>query len=382
MNLYSPYNDMIENTERKDSGEMNIVQIMLHKVTLGMTIAEDVYRESQLLIPKGTVVDNEVLNILRYSSIVSVAVYGKDTSQKKTSSVSVPEKTHSEQIRESKSFKEFEENFHETTETFSYTLNDIASRNKDVDIDILFDSANEIMAGETNTYQLMDILSNIRYFDDSTYAHSLNVAMLANILGRWLHMEEHDLKLLTVAGMLHDIGKVLIPPEIIKKPGPLTKEEFEIVKQHSLKGYKLLKGKNVDENICQAALLHHEKCDGSGYPLGLKGDRINELAKLITIVDIYEAMTANRCYREGICPFAVIRMYEEEGYSKYDPKYLLPFLQGISDTYLHNTVLLNDGRKGEIILTNKTAISRPGLLVNGEYLDLTRYPELNIIAIL
>ena len=75
-------------------------------------------------------------------------------------------------------------------------------------------------------------------------------------------------------------------------------------------------------------------------------------------------------------------MYEEEGYSKYDPKYLLPFLQGISDTYLHNTVLLNDGRKGEIILTNKTAISRPGLLVNGEYLDLTRYPELNIIAIL
>jgi putative nucleotidyltransferase with HDIG domain len=374
--------NLIGNTERKDSGEMNVVQIMLHKVTLGMTIAEDVYRESQLLIPKGTVVDNEVLNILRYSSIVSVAVYGKDTSQKKTSSVSVPEKTHSEQIRESKSFKEFEENFHETTETFSYTLNDIASRNKDVDIDILFDSANEIMAGETNTYQLMDILSNIRYFDDSTYAHSLNVAMLANILGRWLHMEEHDLKLLTVAGMLHDIGKVLIPPEIIKKPGPLTKEEFEIVKQHSLKGYKLLKGKNVDENICQAALLHHEKCDGSGYPLGLKGDRINELAKLITIVDIYEAMTANRCYREGICPFAVIRMYEEEGYSKYDPKYLLPFLQGISDTYLHNTVLLNDGRKGEIILTNKTAISRPGLLVNGEYLDLTRYPELNIIAIL
>lgn len=382
MNLYSPYNEFDwkyrEKGQRRNECRTNYAA----QGYPWHDNSEDVYRESQLLIPKGTVVDNEVLNILRYSSIVSVAVYGKDTSQKKTSSVSVPEKTHSEQIRESKSFKEFEENFHETTETFSYTLNDIASRNKDVDIDILFDSANEIMAGETNTYQLMDILSNIRYFDDSTYAHSLNVAMLANILGRWLHMEEHDLKLLTVAGMLHDIGKVLIPPEIIKKPGPLTKEEFEIVKQHSLKGYKLLKGKNVDENICQAALLHHEKCDGSGYPLGLKGDRINELAKLITIVDIYEAMTANRCYREGICPFAVIRMYEEEGYSKYDPKYLLPFLQGISDTYLHNTVLLNDGRKGEIILTNKTAISRPGLLVNGEYLDLTRYPELNIIAIL
>lgn len=358
---------------------MNVIQIMLHRVTLGMTIAEDVYRKSQLLIPKGTVVDNEVLNILRYSSIVSVAVYGKDTSQ---NTAPIPEKTHSKQIQESKSFKKFEKNFHETTERFSSTLNDIASRNKDVDIDILFDSANEIMSGETNTYHLMDILSNIRYFDDSTYAHSLNVAMLANILGRWLHMEEHDLKLLTVAGMLHDIGKVLVPLEIIQKPGPLTKEEFEIIKQHSLNGYKLLKEKNVDTNICHAALLHHEKCDGSGYPLGLKGNRIDELAKLITIVDIYEAMTANRCYRKGICPFAVIRMYEEEGYSKYDPKYLLPFLQGISDTYLHNTVLLSDGRTGEIILTNKTAVSRPGLLVNGKYLDLTRYPELNIMAIL
>lgn len=361
---------------------MNIIHIMLHKVTLGMTIAEDVYRESQLLIPKGTIVNDEVLNILRYASIVSVAVYGKDDSRHSMATISMPVKTHSETLRESETFKQFENNFHETTETFTYELNDIASRNKDINVDNLFETANEMMSGETNTYQLMDILSNIRYFDDSTYAHSLNVAMLANILGRWLDMSEKDLKILTVAGMLHDIGKVMIPPEIIKKPGRLTKEEFDIIKTHPLQGYKMLKEKNVDENICQAALLHHEKCDGSGYPFGLKGDKLNELAKLITIVDIYEAMTANRCYREGICPFEVIHMYEDEGYTKYDPKYLLPFLQGISDTYLHNTVMLNDGRKGEVILTNKTAVSRPGLLVDGEYLDLSRHPALKIVAIL
>lgn len=362
---------------------MNIVQIMLHRVTLGMTLAEDVYKGSQLLIPKGTVIDDEALNILRYSSIISVAVYGKDTSQETNIEPILTEQpTHSEQVRNSESFKKFEENFNEATESFSYKLNDIAKRNEDIDMDELFRSANEIMAGETNTYQLIDILSNIRYFDDSTYAHSLNVALLANILGRWLHFDDKDLKLLTVAGMLHDIGKVLIPVEIIQKPGRLTKEEFDIIKQHPLKGYKLLKEKNIDENIAQAALLHHEKCDGSGYPIGLKGDKINELAKLITIVDIYEAMTANRCYREGICPFSVIRMYEEEGYTKYDPKYLIPFLQGIADTYLHNTVLLNDGRKGEIILTNKSVLSRPSIMVDGEFIDLTRRPDLSIAAIL
>lgn len=361
---------------------MTVVQVMLHKVTLGMTIAEDVYRDSQLLVQKGTIVDDEVLQILRYSSIIAVPVYGKDDSKKPTATVKMPKKTHAEQLRSSEEFIKFEENFQEATEEFTYTLNDIASRNKDIDVDGLFDAANDIMAGTTNTYQLMDILSNIRYFDDSTYAHSLNVAMLANILGRWLDLGEHDLKALTVAGMLHDIGKVLIPAEIIKKPGRLTEEEFNMIKQHPLKGYQLLKSKKIDENICQAALLHHEKCDGSGYPLGVKGDKINNMAKLITIIDIYEAMTANRVYRQGICPFAVIQMFEEEGYSKYDPKYLLPFLQGISDTYLHNNVMLNDDRQGEIILTNKTQVSRPGIMVGGEFIDLSKHPELNIIAIL
>lgn len=86
-----------------------------------------------------------------------------------------------------------------------------------------------------------------------------------------------------------------------------------------------MQSKKVDENIAQVALMHHEKCDGSGYPIGLKGPKINELAKLITIVDIYEAMTANRCYHQGICPFDVIRMYEDDGYVLYDPKYLVPF---------------------------------------------------------
>ncbi len=359
---------------------MNVIQIMLHKVKPGMKLAEDVYKGNQLLIQKNTIIDDEGLNILRYSSIISIAVYGKDLSEKPI--VEIQQETHSEKLRKSESFKIFEEQFQESTETFSYTLTEIATKNNEVDVDSLFESANEIMAGETNTYQLMDILSNIRYFDDSTYAHSLNVAMLANILGRWLNFNDKDLKTLTVAGMLHDIGKVLIPPKIIKKPGSLTAEEFEIIKQHPMKGYRLLKSKNVDENIARAALLHHEKCDGSGYPLGLQRDKINEVAKLITIVDIYEAMTANRCYRAGLCPFDVIKMFEDEGYTKYDPKYLVPFLHGISDTYLHNTVLLSDGRQGEIIMTNKNHVSRPSIMCGSDYIDLTNYPNLKIEAIL
>lgn len=363
---------------------MNIAQIMLHKVKPGMILAEDVYKNSQFLIPKGTVVDSDVLSILRYSYVVSIAIYDKDNVFKDEHTVEIPEDhpTHAEQVRNSESFKKFEAVFNSTTESFSYTLNDIALRNEEINTDKLFESASGLMAGATNTYHLMDILTNIRYYDDSTYAHSLNVALLANILGQWLHFSEEELKLLTVAGILHDIGKVMIPTKIIQKPSYLTKNEFSVIKQHSLKGYELLKDKNIDENIAQVALLHHEKCDGSGYPLGLTREQINPLARLITIVDVYEAMTANRCYREGICPFSVIKMFEDEGYTKYEPEYLVPFLQGIADTYLHNTVLLNDGRRGEIILTNKTAISRPSLLIDDEYVDLVHHPELQIITIL
>lgn len=361
---------------------MNIIQIMLHKVTLGMTLAEDVYKGTQLLIQKGTVIDNEVLNILRYSSIVSVAVYGVDMNQKQLPEVEVPKQTHAEKVRQSETFKKVEARFHESTEKLSYQLTDIATKSKEVNIDSLFESANEIMAGETNTYHLMDILSNIRYFDDSTFAHSMNVALLANIAGRWFHMNEQDMKLLTVAGMLHDIGKVLIPPEIIKKPGALTPEEFEVVKKHPIRGYQLLKQKNVDERICRAALSHHEKCDGSGYPFNLNRYQISDIAKIITIIDIYEAMTANRCYRSGLCPFDVIKMLEDEGPIKYEAKYLIPFLQGISDTYLHNTVMLNDGRKGEIIMTNKHQVSRPSIMSGTDYIDLTFHPELKIVAVL
>lgn len=351
---------------------------------IGMTIAEDVYDNSRLIIPKDTVVNNEVLEILRFSSVIAVSVYGKEDTKETISPTAVQndQPTHSERVRNLASFQKFEKTFHQTTGNFTCQLNDIANRSNSIDLDALFASASEMMAGETNTYQLMDFLSNIQYFDDSTYAHSLNVAMIANILGRWLHFNDEDLKIITVAGMLHDIGKLLVPSDIIKKPGRLTKEEFDIMKQHPYNGYKLLIEHGTDERIAQAALLHHEKCDGSGYPFGLKGYKINNLAKLITIADIYEAMTANRCYRAGICPFEVIKMYEEEGYQKYEPKYLITFLQGISDTYLHNTILLNDDRQGEIIMTNKTSPSRPFIKVDNEFIDLSRRPDLNIVSIL
>ena len=110
------------------------------------------------------------------------------------------------------------------------------------------------------------MLHNMREMDDSTYVHSINVALIATVLGRWLHMSEEELKILTSSGLLHDIGKLLIPKEILTKPKKLTEEEYTIIKTHPKKGFELLKTLDLDERILFSTLAHHERCDGSGYP--------------------------------------------------------------------------------------------------------------------
>ena len=124
---------------------------------------------------------------------------------------------------------------------------------------------------------------------------------------------------ISMAGLLHDIGKFKIPDEILLKPGKLTKEEFEVIKKHTVYGYEILNNFKILESTKRAALLHHEKFDGSGYPFGYTADKIDDISAIITIADVYDAMTSKRCYRDGMCPFDVIEDFEYDGISKYHP---------------------------------------------------------------
>lgn len=358
---------------------MTAKRIALPNLKIGMEIADDVYnRNAQLIVPKGVTVTDKIIERLTYYSIETVFVF---TEEPVEPVVPTP-KTHAQKVRESESFQKYSEKFHEAKETFQYTLNDIADRNTQVNIDAMFQTTAEILEHADSSYQVFDMLHNMRNFDDSTYAHSLNVSIICNIMRKWLNFSDADIKILTVAGLMHDIGKLLIPPEIITKPNKLTPEEYTIIKQHPLRGYELLSKQNLDSRIAQAALCHHEKCDGSGYPLGVSANKIPPFAKIVCIVDIYEAMTADRVYRKGICPFEVIRQFEAEGYQKYDTEYLLTFLRGIAQTYLHETVLLSNQEQGEIVMLNDHTPSKPMIHTPDRFIDLSKEPELNIIQIL
>ena len=195
-------------------------------------------------------------------------------------------------------------------------------------------------------------------------------------------LSEEDKKLITACGLLHDIGKLLIPDAILKKPGQLTKDEFDIIKAHPVKGYQLLQKNKLDSHIQYAALMHHEKCDGSGYPIGLKGNQIDWCAQIVTIADIYEAMTAKRIYRGPISPFKVINMFEEDGLKKYNPKYLLTFLEHVVNSYMNCKVRLSNGEEGDIVFINKVRLSKPMVKTKNNFIDLSKQTDINIDSIL
>ena len=188
---------------------------------------------------------------------------------------------------------------------------------------------------------------------------------------------------ISMAGLLHDIGKFKIPDEILLKPGKLTKEEFEVIKKHTVYGYEILNNFKILESTKRAALLHHEKFDGSGYPFGYTADKIDDISAIITIADVYDAMTSKRCYRDGMCPFDVIADFEYDGISKYHPKYIGMFLKKIASSYIGSTVLLTNGKKAKIIfVTEKYSRPTVTLLEDNSVLVLKDEKDIKIAAVL
>ena len=154
------------------------------------------------------------------------------------------------------------------------------------------------------------------------------------------------------------------------------------MKGHSVEGYNVLKDYPIDIRVKYAALMHHERCDGSGYPNGFKAKQIEDFSKIIAIVDVYDAMTADRQYRKAICPFDVIGGFERDGFLKFDTKYLMIFLERIVESYLHTIVRLNDGREGEVVMINKLSLSKPVVRVGDSFVDLSKEPSLFIECII
>ena len=252
-----------------------------------------------------------------------------------------------------------------------------------VDMRNVLDHLATLFAASKTTVQLFDKLHNMRLDDDSVFSHCLNVALISRMMGKWLKYPRQEMDILTLCGLFHDIGKTSIPDEVLNKPDKYTDDEFTLIKQHPLFSYKLLKHLPIDERIKKAALQHHERCDGSGYPQGLKEDSIDDYAEIVAIADVYDAMTAARSYRSPLCPFQAIAMFEKDGLQKYSPKFILTFLNRIASTYQNNRVLLNNGLSAKIVMINSKHLTKPMLQMDdGSVIDMLSHSDLEIIKII
>ncbi len=356
----------------------------------GMIIAGDVYTTSgQLVVPKGAVLDKGVIEGIKSYSVYDFFV---EEEEKKKISYEIDDlermifeddgtsASYYDKIKATEKFEKFQKQFAESVKSVEDNINSIVKMNNPVCVEDLLTTVKTITEQFKPDVSLFDMLHCIEGYDDSTYIHSLNVALICRVTGEWLKMSPEDLDVLTVAGLLHDIGKVMISDEIIKKPGKLTPSEYAIVQSHTVHGYNILKNQPIDDRIKYAALMHHERCDGKGYPNRHKYEEIDLFARIVAIADVYDAMSSNRVYRSAICPFNVISSFEES-VDLFDPKCLCVFLERIAHSYVNNEVVLNDSLEGTVVMINKYALAKPGVLVGGAYIDLSRQDKLKITAI-
>lgn len=169
-----------------------------------------------------------------------------------------------------------------------------------------------------------DVLKNIidlKFFDDYTFYHSINVAIFSIFIGYLIRIDKKRLYVLGQSALLHDVGKLFLPKEILYKPKKLSHGEYEIVKRHPKKGYNFLnKEFNIDKEIYDGIIYHHERYDGKGYPYGLKGEEIPLLARIISVADIYDALTSNRPYRDALSHGATMDYIKKNLGNIFDPK--------------------------------------------------------------
>lgn len=364
---------------------MKKLKILTSQAVPGMIIEEDVYTTANhLIIPAGTTVSNKVITRLKFYSIHQITVSIPDEMAKAPAPAPlVPkEEIYSEKVKNTREYKAFSSAVKRSTERFHNQISSIVEKDAPIDEDALVADVNSVLMYARNGMHVFDMLHSMREFDDETFLHSVNVAMIANVLGRWMHFTRRDLDTLTLCGLLHDIGKLVMPPEIIKKPAKLTDSEREIMMTHPLRGYNILRNQKANIHVQMSAIMHHERCDGSGYPMGIKADQIDRFAKIVMVADVYEAMTAARPYRGPLCPFEVISIFESEGLAKYDTRTVMTFLEHVNQTYLHNNVRLSDHSEGVIVMMNPTSLSRPVIQIGNDFVDLSREHNLYIEAIL
>ncbi len=207
-------------------------------------------------------------------------------------------------------------------------------------------------------------MSKIKHEHEYTAEHSMNVCILAIAFGRYLNFAEDELTALGLCGLLHDVGKMKVPPAILDKPSRLSEEEMLIMRSHTVAGHKLLiEMGGAPAKAVDVVLSHHERPDGEGYPRGLKARAISEYARIISVVDAYDAMTSDRCYARSKSPVQAQKIIYENRGKQFDEECALQFMQAIGPYPAGTWVELHNGMVGVVLAGRRKYRHLPSVIL-------------------
>lgn len=349
----------------------------------GMKIDQAIVdRRGRILIARGALMDEYLIDSLLKLGINGVYIReGEEDPEEENISLlakSVIEKTRVEdraKVRLTESVKK------RVAEGIQYLYNNTETQDFAEATDKI---TGELMRAISDNEAIAVDISTLKISDEYTFKHSVDVATMAMIVAKQHGLNEKEVYEIGIAGLLHDLGKSKIPNEVLNKPGRLSDEEFEIMKQHSVYGYEILKEKEgYSPAILLGVLQHHEKMNGRGYPLGVSSDKMHLFAKILSVVDIYDALVTERSYKKAFSQRDAVEMIMSMT-QELDLAVMKSFLESMILYPVDTIVQLSNGEKAKVVQNNPGYILRPKVvgIETGKIYDLGKDMRCNNIIIM
>ena len=365
--------------------KINLREYDLSKQNNPIYLAFAVNDGLDLIARKGTKLDVRLRDRCIKRNIDVISVYQEVPEKELTDlarnqHVVVPKSVSSLGLDKIDNFMKFADTFTSGTEKLSnqFELIKNTGRVDEGAVYRLFQDMTEVVPIKSD---LLKYTHFIKTHDDFTFAHSKKVAILCHMLGTWMKLSKTEIDLVTIGGLLHDIGKTEVDTALLKKKGKLTGSEYEQLKKHTKLGFDFIVSSMKDERIASFVLDHHERADGSGYA-GKKASELNKYVNILMVCDVYAALTSDRPYKKAMDPFFAMKYLNLNERTRLDPAVMFQFQLQIAQQYIGSRVSLTDNSEWEIVFINNADVTRP-LLKNdtGEFFSLLDNKSLDILTL-
>ncbi|MEK8128930.1 HD domain-containing phosphohydrolase [Paenibacillus filicis] len=338
----------------------------------GERISENVMTKfNNVLFAKGKLVTERELEILRAFMIPSVQIDARHADIEQVSEEAGAEDSPS-------TSQPFQESYEKMLQLLRRVFSSASSGGQNLPI-LEVRTALEGLIRHIDHYNILTFSPKNFQLPDYVYHNSIMVALTSYYLAKWSGMPVKDLMPVAMGGLFHDIGTAKVDSSILHKPTKLTVQELEEMKQHTVIGYNLLKTvPAINDGVKLCALQHHEREDGSGYPLGIRGDKLHVYAKIVAIADVFHAMKTDRFHKKGVSPYLVLEQIQNEAFGKLDPAMVQTFIHKVTSFHNGMLVKLSNHTIGEIVFSDRAHPTRPWVNVDGNIVNLTTERSLYI----